>query len=74
VIVTLLGWILLIKGTALLVISSDEWVAAVHASHYGDLMGLYIALPLLPGAWLVYAGFFSLASRRQSTITRASDR
>jgi hypothetical protein len=68
VIVTLLGWILLIKGTALLVIPSEVWVAAVHASHYGDLLGLYVALPLLPGAWLVYAGYFSPASRRQSTF------
>jgi len=73
VIVTLLGWFGLIKGTALLVIPSEVWVSVVHASHYGDLMGFYVALPLLPGAWLVYAGFFSPASRRGRPLTGASD-
>lgn len=64
VIVTVLGWLLLIKGTALLVIPSPGWAGMMRASHYADLYGLYVVIPLLLGAYLVYAGFFTSQSRR----------
>jgi hypothetical protein len=57
VIVTILGWLLLIKGAALIVVPSSGWAGALRASHYADFYLCWVAIPLFLGAYLTYAGF-----------------
>jgi hypothetical protein len=39
VVVTVLGWLLLLKGAALVVIPPAAWDGIVQASHFADLCG-----------------------------------
>jgi hypothetical protein len=57
VIVTVLGWVLLIKGTALLVIPPAGWAGMLRASHYAEFYWGWVAIPLVLGAYLTWAGF-----------------
>lgn len=66
VIVTILGWLLLIKGTALLVVPASGWASAIQASHYAEFYALWVAIPLFLGAYLTFAGFSTQRPRRDS--------
>lgn len=61
VLVTIFGWLLLIKGTALLVVPVPGWADASHTSHYADYYPIFAATPLILGVYLTFAGF---AARR----------
>jgi hypothetical protein len=63
VIVTLTGWISLIKGMLLLILSPEtESRIFIVGFHYEQHPNLYAAIMLLLGAYLTYAGF-SAATR-----------
>jgi hypothetical protein len=57
VVVTILGWLLLLKGAALVVIPGNQWVGIVQASHFASLYVLYGVLPAVLGIYLTAAGF-----------------
>jgi hypothetical protein len=58
VVVTLFGWISLVKGILLLVLSPErEYSIFIEGLHYGQHPSLYAGLPLLIGAYLAYSGF-----------------
>jgi hypothetical protein len=57
VVVTLVGWAALLKGTALLFLSQGQTAGALAALHYADLYYFYTAITLVLGLYLAYAGF-----------------
>jgi uncharacterized membrane protein len=56
-VVTILGWLLLLKGAALVIIPPAAWVGIVQASRFADLYPWYGLVPLVLGAYLTFAGF-----------------
>jgi len=62
VIVTLVGWVTLIKGALLLILSPEAESGFFLAGlHYEQLFYVYLAIDLLLGVYLTYAGFRSSA-------------
>lgn len=60
VVVTLFGWVSLIKGTLLLVLSPEmESRVFIVGLHYEQFPNLYAAFALLLGTYLTFAGFSS---------------
>lgn len=59
VIVTLVGWLALIKGLVFLFLSPEGAVDYFAALHYEHFFYLYTSISLLLGAYLTYAGFRS---------------
>lgn len=57
VVVTLLGWIFLIRGLVLLFLPSDLLASFIAALRFEERFYLYAAIPFLLGAYLTYAGF-----------------
>jgi hypothetical protein len=58
VIVTVTGWLVLIKGALLLFLSPEETYRFLLAGlHYEQLFYLYTAIPLVLGAYLAFSGF-----------------
>jgi hypothetical protein len=57
-IVTLLGWLMTIKGAALLLVPAAGWTAMLSALHYPSHSGAYTVIPVAVGAYLTHAGFF----------------
>jgi len=57
VVVTVLGWVFLIRGLLLLFLPSDLFEAFVTALRFEERYYLYAVLPFLLGAYLTYAGF-----------------
>jgi hypothetical protein len=58
VIVTLTGWLMLIKGILLVVLSpGDTYRLLVGGLHYEQFFYLYTAIPFVLGLYLTYAGF-----------------
>src|SRR5262249_55803255 len=58
VIVTLTGWLILVKGVFLLVLSPEgTYQFFVSGFHYERFFYLYTAIPLVLGIYLTYAGF-----------------
>jgi hypothetical protein len=62
VVVTVIGWLMLIRGVVLVFISPGGAAGIFEALHFADLYYLYVAVPLLLGLYLTFAGF--TASRR----------
>jgi putative exporter of polyketide antibiotics len=62
VVVTLLGWITLIKG--LLLLSPGTTVGFWESFHYEQLFYLYASISFVIGAYLTYEGFTVLRSPR----------
>jgi hypothetical protein len=56
-VVSLLGWMMTIKGAALLLVPAAGWTALLGAMHYPSHSGVYTIIPALAGAYLTYAGF-----------------
>ena len=56
-VVSLLGWMMTLKGAALLLIPATGWTALLGAMHYPTHSGVYTIVPALTGAYLTYAGF-----------------
>ncbi len=57
VVVSLLGWIMTIKGAGLMLIPAAGWRAMLDALHYPSHFGVYTLIPTIAGAYLTYAGF-----------------
>ncbi|MGA8221534.1 MAG: hypothetical protein WB780_07745 [Candidatus Acidiferrales bacterium] len=63
VIITIIGWIMLLKGALILFLPHDAAAGFFLGSlHYENLFPLYAAFSLILGAYLTYGGFRS-ASR-----------
>jgi len=56
-VVSLLGWIMAIKGAALLLVPAVGWKAFLDALHYPSHSWVYTIIPAVAGAYLTYAGF-----------------
>jgi hypothetical protein len=57
-IVTLLGWILLVKGTLLLMLTPESAETLfINKTHYQDYYHLYTAIQFVIGVYLTYWGF-----------------
>jgi hypothetical protein len=63
IIVTLFGWIALIKGLIVLFLPPQAAAGYFAALHYEQLLYLYAALMVILGAYLAYAGFKSGSPR-----------
>ena len=63
VVVTLVGWLSLLKGLHLLFMPSDAAVRFfLGVLHYGQMFYFYVAIDLIIGVYLTYAGFKAKAS------------
>ncbi len=56
-VVSLLGWVMTIKGAALLLVPAAGWTALLGAMRYPSHSVAYTLIPALAGAYLAYAGF-----------------
>jgi hypothetical protein len=59
VVVTLVGWLILVRGLLLLFLSPSAAVGLFTGLHFEQLFYLYIAISLVFGAYLSYGGFSS---------------
>jgi hypothetical protein len=57
VVVTIVGWLALLKGAALIFLSQGQGASVLEATHYADLYYFYTAITLVLGVYLTYAGF-----------------
>ena len=57
VVVTLLGWALMMRGLVLLLLPHEFIVRLFEMSRFADLFYLYAAVPLVLGLYLTFAGF-----------------
>jgi hypothetical protein len=57
VIITLIGWITLIRGLLLLFLAPETLAALIETVHLNRLFYLYAAITFLLGAYLTYGGF-----------------
>ena len=66
VVVTLFGWIILLRGLVLLMLPHEMIVRLFEMSRLGDFFIIYAAIPLILGLYLTFAGFTaSIGSRNQ---------
>jgi hypothetical protein len=59
VVVTLFGWVVLIKGLIFLLLPSDASLAYFEALRYGQLFYFYMSIDLVIGIYLTFASFRS---------------
>jgi hypothetical protein len=59
VVITLVGWFVLVRGLLLLFLSPSAAIGIVAALHFEQLFYLYIGISLLFGVCLTYGGFRS---------------
>ena len=57
IVVTLIGWMLLVRGVIMVFVSPGGAAGIYEALHFPQLFYGYVAVPLILGAYLVYAGF-----------------
>src|ERR1700681_3100671 len=57
VLVTLFGWIILLRGLVLLMLPHETIVRLFEMSRFADLFYLYAAIPLILGLYLTFAAF-----------------
>jgi hypothetical protein len=57
VVVTLLGWIILLRGLVLLLLPHETIVRLFEMANFPDFFTVYAAIPLILGLYLTYAGF-----------------
>ena len=58
-VVTLLGWLTLIKGIALMVTPPQTLTAFYRALHYPERFRLFMITALVLSAWLLLTAFFA---------------
>jgi uncharacterized membrane protein len=56
-VVSLLGWLMAVKGAALLLVPATGWKALLGTMDYPSHSWAYAILPAMAGAYLTYAGF-----------------
>jgi hypothetical protein len=59
VVVTLVGWLILIRGLLLLFLSPAAAIGLFAGLHFEQLFYLYAGITFIIGAYLAYAGFRS---------------
>jgi hypothetical protein len=59
IVVTLLGWIILIRGVVLLFLSPQGKIRFFEIFRFAELFYLYVGITLILGLFLTYAGFSS---------------
>jgi hypothetical protein len=64
IVVTVVGWLVLLKGLVLLFAPGPRMVSALQAAGFANLYVPALAIPLLLGLYLVFAGF---AARPEGT-------
>ena len=57
VVVTLFGWILLLRGLLLLMLPHETIVRIFEMARFGNFVTVYATIPLILGLYLTYAGF-----------------
>ena len=57
VLVTLIGWGILLRGLLLLFLSPDQGLGLVRTIQFSAFFYAYLAIPLVLGIYLTYAGF-----------------
>ena len=57
VVITLVGWLMVIRGGGLLALSQDATIKLFEALRYEDLFYVYMGATLVLGLYLAYAGF-----------------
>jgi hypothetical protein len=57
VVITLFGWILVLRGLLLLMLPHETIVRIFEIARFGDFLYVYAAIPLMLGLYLSYAGF-----------------
>ena len=57
IVVTLVGWVMAIRGAGFLFLSPDTTIKVFNALRYEDLFYLYMGVTLVLGLYLTYAGF-----------------
>jgi hypothetical protein len=62
VVVTLVGWILLVKGLIFLLLSPETSATYFEALRYGQLFYVYTSITLVIGIYLTFSSFRSSAS------------
>lgn len=70
VIVTLIGWMLLLRGIALVFISPSGAAAIYEMLRFAQFYYAYVAVPLVLGAYLAYEGFRGSPARRPAKAAR----
>jgi hypothetical protein len=63
VVVTLVGWLILIKGLVLLFVPSETLSFGFQSMHYGEHMVVYVAPALVLGLYLSWGGFAARGAR-----------
>jgi hypothetical protein len=59
VVVSLIGWILLLRGAILLFLPPDAVVRLFEMARFEEYFYVYVAVPLVIGLYLTFAGFTS---------------
>lgn len=72
--VTLVGWIFLIRGVAMLLLPPDLISEIVVDLQFAEFYYLYAAIPLILGAYLTLRGFGAAASSPVTVGAAASER
>ena len=57
VVITILGWVMVIRGAGLLALSPDATARLFNALRYERLFYVYMSITLVLGLYLTYAGF-----------------
>jgi hypothetical protein len=65
VVVTIIGWLILIRGLLVLFAPAATVAALYEAAHFGRLLYLYASIGLVLGFYLAFAGFRSAPPRRR---------
>jgi hypothetical protein len=68
VVVTVVGWVLLIRGIVLVAISPSRAIGVLDALHFADLYYLYVAIPLVLGLYLTFVGFSANRPKQRATF------
>lgn len=63
IVVTLVGWLMLLKGLALAVMPSTAWTQALQTLHFEADFYAWVAAPLALGVYLTLAGFLHPPAR-----------
>lgn len=59
VVVTILGWLLLLKGAVLIVLPPAFWADIILTSRFTQLYPAYAILPVVLGGYLTFSGFWA---------------
>ena len=67
VVVTGVGWVLLIRGIVFVAISPSNAAGMLEVMHFADYYYIYVAISVLLGFYLTFAGFSAAHPRQDGT-------